>query len=134
MRRVSHSIEEQKVAIPEDSPTVTKPQVMLRQSPTILPSEPNITTEARGFCARHQLSAALQTALEIATATFDNRSAPTVVLEQDPETAEEFLVVELRTRGDVANNVAAHMKYASDWAAAASSPVVNLIRLVYEIS
>ena len=87
----------------------------------------------RAFCQRHELMHHLATAIELARQCFTMVGDPMVQLEQDPEDGEEYLVLDVRCRGDESECIRAHKSYLKSWASSTPWPAVHLIRLLCDI-
>jgi hypothetical protein len=83
-------------------------------------------------CAQAGLLYYLEKAIELAGLHFSVIGDPSVDLEQDEETGEQYLVVSIRAEGDETDCPASHKAFLSAWANAVEWPQVHLVRLIYQ--
>ena len=74
-------------------------------NPITTVADVQLSPEVRDFCERHQLLDPLAKAIELVKRCFSVVDEPTVVLEQDPEDGEWYLVMEVRCRGDESESI-----------------------------
>src|SRR5215213_2737552 len=92
-----------------------------------------LTSAVVEYCTREGLMPELQTAIGLARKHFELSDVPTVQLEQDPELDSDYLVLELRIQGHTPEIVAAHKRFAREWATTVPWPKSERIRLTYDI-
>jgi hypothetical protein len=89
-----------------------------------------LSPEVRDFCECHQLLDPLAKAIELVKRCFSVVDEPTVVLEQDPEDGEWYLVLEVRVEGEEDECMRAHRAYVRTWANSTPWPAVHMIRMI----
>lgn len=99
-------------------------------NPTTAGADLQLSNDVRAFCQRHQLLNDLTRAIELAKQCFSMVGDPVVVLEQDPEDGEWYLVLEIRVAGEEHECIQAHRRYIRSWANSTPWPAVHLIRLI----
>jgi hypothetical protein len=102
-------------------------------NPIIAGPDIPLSEQVRAFCQRHELMDHLVTAVNLARQCFSIIGSPIVHLEQDPEDAEWYLVLDIQVRGEEEDCSNAHRRYLRAWANSVPWPAVHLIRLLYEI-
>jgi hypothetical protein len=98
------------------------------------PIQPFVSPEAATFISRHRLEEHLLEATRLSRECFSIAETPLVSHEVDPEDDSQYLVIEIKVRGDVLQNVEAHKRYAKAWAQTAQWPYFDMIRLVYDLA
>ena len=95
-------------------------------APHVLPEE------VSQYCAAHQLTPYLETALRLAEEAFAPVKRLKTTLETDPETGEEYLVIEvvMADRGD--RVLDQKKRYTRAWVQAAPHDIRRRIRLAYD--
>lgn len=92
-----------------------------------------LSPEARSYCVDNAFDSGLAIALDTARRTFTLIGDPVVELLADPEIPDRsYLVIEIRVRCTVKDNVTAHRKFASE-AARLLAPKREIIKLHYDI-
>ena len=93
----------------------------------------SVSAAAREFAARANLESLLDEAVDLIHRCFRVVGVPTVEYEVDPEDGDQYLVLDARVGGSVRENVAAHKRYAREWARTADWPRVKMIRLAFDL-
>ena len=97
-------------------------------APRVLPED------VSRYCAAHQLTPYLETALRLAEEAFAPVQRLQITLEADPETGEEYLVIEV-AMGDRGDRVLEQKKrYTRAWVQAAPPDIRRHIRLAYDLT
>jgi hypothetical protein len=86
------------------------------------------------YCDQNRLLEPLQTALRLVERAFGPTAQPRVSLEPDPETDEEYLVIDVATNLPVDEAVGRKQEYTRLWVQAVPPAVIGKIRLVLDIS
>lgn len=89
--------------------------------------------EVMQFCNRNHLLAPLEAAVRLAGESFDPLDDLRVELESDPETAEEYLVIDVVARGTLDSVLEQHRRYSERWVPQAPAGRQHLIRLVFDV-
>lgn len=71
----------------------------------------SLSEEARSFIAAHALEQALRENIELARASFRFEERPSVSCMCDPESGDEWVVLELRARGGIEEVTTSHRRY-----------------------
>jgi hypothetical protein len=85
------------------------------------------------FCLRHKIQGYVQVAIDLVKRHFQAVSEVHLQPEVDPDTGEEWLVVDLTTEGDIDEILACYDKYTNHWVSSVPWPERNKIRLSYDI-
>ena len=85
------------------------------------------------FIDKHALAAHVATAQRLATDEFSPVSPPRLELQEDPETAAQWVEIGLTVPGDPPQVLEAYNRYTRRWLASAPSLAVEKIRLAYEV-
>ena len=91
---------------------------------------PPLSDEVREFCERHALFGHLAKALELAHEYFTIVGEPVINWEHDPDNDDEYVLIEVWTRGSSRECAKADWRYAGAWTQFAKLPEVRLIRFV----
>jgi hypothetical protein len=94
---------------------------------------PQITPEIIEFCSRERITSYLPTAVNSAEKNFPTMSELKIETEQDPETEEEWLVLNVTIRGEVDEVLNNYDKYINYWVSTVPWPERQKIRLLYNI-
>lgn len=94
---------------------------------------PPYPAEVVQFCARHHLLPFLETAVRLAGESFDPLDELRVARESDPETGDEYLVIDVIGRGTLDSVLQQHRRYTERWVAQAPAGREHLIRLVFDV-
>lgn len=106
------------------------------ESPTLSQhgtSEALVSAELLDFCSRQGLLPYLPVSVELAKACFSSIQDLHLQQEHDPETGEEWLVIDIVIRGDEEQILNAYDRYTDLWVSAVPWPERNKIRLSYNI-
>lgn len=114
----------------EDSLTVELPIEFLKIPSRFLPQ---ITPEIIEFCSRERITSYLPTAVNSVEKNFPTMSELKIEAEQDPETEEEWLVLNVTVRGEVDEVLNNYDKYINYWVSTIPWPERQKIRLLYNI-
>ena len=101
-------------------------------SPVSTRHPPVIDPLAR-FIERHALAAHVATAQRLAVEEFGPVSPPRLELQEDPETAAQWVEIGLTVPGDPPQVLQAYNRYTRRWLASAPALAVEKIRLAYEV-
>jgi len=85
------------------------------------------------YCLRHELRQDLLTAIDLMRQGFSKVYACHLRLEQDPETGEEWLGLDVALQEDVDAVLAHYDVYTDRWIAQTPWPERDKIRLVYDV-
>lgn len=94
---------------------------------------PQITPEIIEFCSRERITSYLPTAVNSVERNFPTISELKIEVEQDPETEEEWLVLNVTIRGEVGEVLNNYDKYINYWVSSVPWPERHKIRLSYNI-
>jgi len=94
---------------------------------------PQITPEIIEFCSRQRITSYLPTAVNSVERNFPTISELKIEVEQDPETEEEWLVLNVTIRGEVGEVLNNYDKYINYWVSTVPWPERQKIRLLYNI-
>lgn len=92
-----------------------------------------LTAPVVTYCDQNHLLEPLQTALRIVECAFGPAAQSRVSLEPDPETDEEYLVIDVATNLPVDEAVGRKQEYTRLWVQAVPPAVIGKIRLVLDI-
>jgi hypothetical protein len=99
--------------------------------PEAPPGQPSYPAEVVAFCTRHGVGPQLEVATRLLSECFPSAQAITVRVNEDPETADEWLVVNAVVQGDADKAFEAHQECLKRWVAAVAWPASGLICLTY---
>lgn len=94
---------------------------------------PSFPAEVAQFCHRNHLLASLEGAVRLAGESFARLEELKVELESDPETGEEYLVIDMVARGTLDSVLEQHRRYTERWVAQAPAGRQQLIRLIFDV-
>jgi hypothetical protein len=94
---------------------------------------PQITPEIIEFCSRERVTSYLPTAVNSVERNFPTISELKIEVEQDPETEDEWLVLNVTIRGEVDEVLNNYDKYINYWVSSVPWPERQKIRLLYNI-
>lgn len=94
---------------------------------------PQVTPEIIEFCSRERITSYLPTAINSIERNFPSISELKIEVEQDPETDEEWLVLNVTIRGEVDEVLSQYDKYIDYWVSTVPWPERQKIRLLYNI-
>jgi hypothetical protein len=110
---------------PEDLPI----EIILTDKLSYYSSDPD---EVRRFCLQNHILSSAEKAIEVAERCFaSNRLS--VQVEKDPESEEEWLIIDVDVRGEVKDVLAAYDTFKTEWLFLAGSYGQSLIRVLYNI-
>jgi hypothetical protein len=95
--------------------------------------QPQLSNEVMHFCAKHGILPYLSIAIDLIKTCFSSLQDLHLQPEQDPETGEEWLGVDVTLQGNQEQVLAAYDKYTDDWVSAVPWPVRQKIRLSYTL-
>ena len=101
--------------------------------PARFPYQIPLSGELAQFCSTHHLLIALQESVQLIKACFPSIRNLELGLEQDPETAEEWLVIEIEVAGEIEEILERYDRYTEAWVKLASWPERDKVRLSYNI-
>jgi len=85
------------------------------------------------FCSRQGILPYLPVAIELIETCFSSIQELQLQLEHDPDTSEEWLVLDITIQGDEEEILDAYGRYVDHWVSAVPWPGRNKIRLSYNI-
>src|SRR5215211_4893869 len=85
------------------------------------------------FIEKHALASHVATAQRLATDEFRPVSTPRLALQEDPETAAQWVEIGLTVPGEPPQVLEAYNRYTRRWLASAPALAVEKIRLAYEV-
>ena len=94
---------------------------------------PQITPEIIEFCSRERVTSYLPSAVNSIERNFPTISELKIEVEQDPETEEEWLALNVTIRGEVDEVLDNYDKYINYWVSTVPWPERQKIRLLYNI-
>ena len=92
-----------------------------------------VTPDALAYCFRHGLRQSLLIAIALLRQCFSSVHACRLRLEQEPETGEEWLVLDVTLQEDVEKVLAGCDAYTDRWIAQVPWPERDKIQLVYNV-
>ena len=92
-----------------------------------------VTPDALAYCLQHGLQQYLFTAIALIGQWFPSIHACRLRLEQEPETGEEWLVIEVTLQEDVDEVLSSCDAYTDRWVVQVSWPERDKIQLVYNV-
>jgi hypothetical protein len=92
-----------------------------------------VTPDALAYCLRYGLWQYLLTATTLIGQCFPSIHACRLRLEQEPETGEEWLVIEITLQEDVDEVLSSYDAYTDRWVTQVPWPERDKIRLVYNV-
>ncbi len=95
--------------------------------------ERQISPEILQFCSQNGILQSLPVAIDLIERHFPSNDKLDLYLEHDPETEEEWLVLDLTLRGEVDEVLDNYDKYTDHWVSSVPWPQRHKIRLVYNI-
>jgi hypothetical protein len=96
-------------------------------------SQPALPPTVLAYCQRHGLTDHLMLALRLAEETFDPVRAVGVVVETDPETDEEAVIIDVSCALGSDEAVAQKREYTRRWVESAPPEVIGRIRLIFAL-
>jgi len=114
----------------EDSLTVELPIEFLK-----IPSKflSQITPEIIEFCSQERITSYLPSAVNSVEKNFPTTTELKIEVEQDPETEEEWIVLNVTIRGEVDEVLDNYDKYVNYWVSTVPWPERQKIRLLYNV-
>jgi hypothetical protein len=85
------------------------------------------------FIATHELAKHLETARRLVLSELEPTSDVAVALEQDPETAEQWVELTFQVDGEPADVLERYNAYTRRWVTSAPPRAVDRIRITYEV-
>ena len=114
----------------EDFLTVELPIEFLKIPSRFLPQ---IVPEIIEFCSRERITSYLSTAVNLVESSFPSTTGMKINLEKDPETGEEWLVLNVTIQGEVDEVLNNYDNYTIHWVSSVPWPECHKIRLSYNI-
>jgi hypothetical protein len=99
----------------------------------ISPKEPPLSRELSDFCGRHELSAHLRAAIGLLKASFPSVERLNLQLERDPETADEWILINFDVSGEVEEVLSKYDHYTDLLVKSVPWPERDRIRIAYNI-
>lgn len=93
----------------------------------------HLSNELTSFCSEHGLLSYIPVAIELIERCFPPLQDLHLLHEQDPETDEEWLVLDITLPGDEKQVLEAYDRYTDGWVAAVPWAVQQKVRLSYNI-
>jgi hypothetical protein len=97
------------------------------------PTEPPLSGELSDFCVRHELSTHLRVAIGLLKGAFPYVERLNLQLERDPETGDEWVLIELNVSGDVDDVLRRYNHYTDLLVKSVPWPERHKIRIAYNI-
>ncbi len=92
-----------------------------------------LSDELTNFCSEHGLLSYIPVAMELIERCFPSLQELHLLHEQDPETDEEWLVLDITLQGDEKQILEAYDRYTDSWVVAVPWPAQQKVRLSYNI-
>lgn len=93
----------------------------------------DLSEEVRTFCVQHQLFQCLSKATSLVKACFVSIQSIVPLLEEDQDTGENWIVLEVTVQGDVDDVLEQYDKYTESWVTSVQWPECERVRLSYII-
>ncbi len=81
------------------------------------------------FILRRGIERHLESGIEAAIRHFANRSSLRVYLDHDPDTLEDYVVIEVNSSGDLESDIRTHINYSDEWSSSVEWPASRMILL-----
>ena len=94
----------------------------------------HLSDELANFCSAHGLLSYIPVAVELIERCFPSLQELRLLHEQDPETDEEWLVLDITLQGDEEPVLEANDRYTDSWVAAVPWEIQQKVRLSYNIT
>jgi len=98
------------------------------------PTSGGLSPEVERFCAQQGLTPHLSVALDLVRRCFPCEQEPTLETEQDPETGEEWVAIDIMVRADAGGFLECYDKYTDEFVARIPWPERDKIRLAYRLA
>lgn len=112
---------------------IPKMDVQTTATPAIktggMPAQP----QAREFCEKHDLEAAICLARDLIRSSFQNADNLNLQTESDPETGEEWIVIDFTVTGDITQILKEHEQFTRQWTTSAPPDKKGLVRIEFNI-
>ncbi len=105
----------------------------LKAFSTASPYEIPLTEEFLNFCSQHNIFDALQESIRLIKTCFPSVGEVTLQTEQDPETGEEWIVLDFGVEGEIEEILNRYDKYTELWVQSIPWPEREKLRLSYNI-
>lgn len=89
----------------------------------------DIPPDVQGFVLRQGIERHLESGIEAALRHFANRSSLRIYLDHDPDTSEDYVVIEVNSSGDLDSDMQCHIKYSDEWSSSVEWPASRMILL-----
>jgi len=89
----------------------------------------DIPPDVHEFVLRQGIERQLQSGIEAALRHFVNRSSLRIYLDHDPDTLEDYVVIEVNSSGDLDSDMQSHSKYSDEWSSSVEWPASRMIIL-----
>ncbi len=107
---------------------------MAKHAVKVLPlMQPEVTPEVRRFCAKHKIEQYLSSTIELVKSCFEDVREFHLEMEEDPETGEEWLSINVTVAGTIEEVLASYEQYTSLLISKVPWPQRSLFRLSYNI-
>jgi hypothetical protein len=93
-----------------------------------------LPSDVERFCRDRDLLTDLPEAISLISANFDMAVAPSLSVETDPETGEQWLEISVAARGTVAEIAAARRQHNRQWLVAAPLRIKENVRLFLHVA
>ena len=100
---------------------------------TLRTVQDDVTNEARNFCSRQGVTQYLPIAIELIESCFPSMQECRMAPEQDPDTGEEWLSIDITVSGDVGDVLECDEKFIEQYVSSVPWPERDKIRLSYDI-
>ena len=110
-----------------------RPQPKLENMAALTAVGISLPADAAHFCARNDLLSYLEDAVRIASDSFHRLQDLKVVVEADPETGDEYAVIDVVVMGSLDSAMEQYRRYTEQWVRQAPACQQHLIRLVFDV-
>ena len=97
------------------------------------PTSADLSPEVERFCAAQGLLSHISVALDLVRRCFPCDHEPTLQTEQDPETGEEWVAIDIRVRAETTDFLERYDRYTDEFVARIPWPRRDKIRLSYQL-
>lgn len=97
------------------------------------PIQPEVSLEVRRFCAKHGIEQYLSSTIELVKSCFEDIRELYLEIEEDPETGEEWLSINVTVAGTIEEVLASYEQYTSRLLSRVPWPQRSKFRLSYNI-
>jgi len=98
-----------------------------------MPPDIDLSPEVNGFCKRKGISKYLKAAIEIIRNAFASIKELDFIIEKDPDTDDEWLLIDIKVDGTIEEILAYYDVYIEQWVTTAPAIARDKIKLSYGI-